>query len=685
MPEPTRRKRADAIRLLSIDAVQKANSGHPGMPMGMADVAEVLWHDFLNHNPIHPHWFNRDRFILSNGHGCLLQYALLHLTGYALSLEDLKQFRQLHSKTPGHPEKNETPGIEATTGPLGQGIGNAVGMAIAEKHLAAVFNRPGLPIVDHYTYCVVGDGCLMEGISHEVCSLAGTLGLGKLIVIYDDNNISIDGDVRGWFNDNTPLRFQAYGWHVIADVNGHDSAAIQEALRTAQAVTDKPTLICCKTTIGYGSPNLAGSAHTHGAPLGEKEIAAVRAHLSWSHEPFVIPEETYASWDAREQGARQEAAWQKLFDQYQQQYPDLAQEFLRRTHSVLPENWSAHIQTLLQACNTQKEAMATRKASQFCLNHYASLLPELMGGSADLTESNCTNWRGMQVFLALQPLGRYIHYGVREFGMSAIMNGIALHTGIIPFGGTFLTFSDYARNAIRLAAMMRQRVIFVYSHDSIGLGEDGPTHQPVEHLPSLRLIPNLSIWRPCDIIETAIAWQAAIECQGPTCLLLSRQALPFQERNKEQIECVSRGGYILLDYAEGEQADAILIATGSEVALAILAAKELYTADIRVRVVSIPSLDVFLQQGSNYRETVLPSSVPAKVAIEAAASESWYRLVGAEGAVVGLDRFGASAPGPQVFLDCGFTPAHVVAVTKEVIYSVACAAHHTKQAASELN
>jgi len=526
----TRQERANAIRFLSMDAVQKANAGHPGMPMGMADIAEVLWHDFLQHAPSHPGWINRDRFVLSNGHGCMLQYALLHLSGYDLSIHDLQQFRQLHSKTPGHPEYGDTPGVETTTGPLGQGLANAVGMAIGERHLAATFNQPDFPIIDHYTYCFVGDGCLMEGISHEVCSLAGTLGLGKLIVFYDDNRISIDGEVQGWFTDNTPLRFEAYGWHVMPAVDGHAPDAIAEAIRVAQSVRDQPTLICCRTQIGYGAPQLAGTAATHGAPLGEKEIAAARQQLQWPHAPFFIPEAIYASWDARQEGKTREATWTSLFNRYQAKYPALASELLRRMASQLPDNWKETSHALLETMHMQQQSVATRKASQQCLDYFAPLLPEIMGGSADLTESNCTNWKGMTVFSKETPAGRYIHYGVREFGMSAIMNGIALYKGVIPFGGTFLTFSDYARNAIRLAAMMRQRVIFVYSHDSIGLGEDGPTHQPIEQLAGLRMMPQLSTWRPCDTVETAAAWQAALSHPGPTCLMLSRQALPFQQR-----------------------------------------------------------------------------------------------------------------------------------------------------------
>lgn len=679
MSEPTRRDRADAIRFLSMDAVQKANSGHPGMPMGMADIAEVLWHDFMRHNPKNPHWVNRDRFVLSNGHGAMLQYALLHLTGYALTIEDIQAFRQLHSKTPGHPEYNETPGVETTTGPLGQGLGNAVGMAIAEKHMAATFNKPDFSIIDHYTYCFVGDGCLMEGISHEVCSLAGTLGLGKLIVFYDDNQISIDGDVHGWFRDNTPLRFKAYGWHVIENIDGHDGDALRAAILAAQAETEKPTLICCKTTIGWGAPNLAGKADTHGAALGHQEIAAARTHLNWPHEPFKISPEIYASWNAQQLGEIKENEWNQVFNHYKDLYPELANEWLRRLENRLPEHWAQIAEEFLNSCNEKKQSVATRKASQFCLDYFAPLLPEMMGGSADLTESNCTNWQGMKVFTEDFPEGRYIHYGVREFGMSAIMNGMALYKGILPFGGTFLTFSDYARNAIRLAALMRQRVVFVYTHDSIGLGEDGPTHQPIEHLPGLRLMPNLSNWRPCDTVETAVAWRAAIERQGPTCLILSRQALPFQERTHQQLSLIQRGGYILLDFAQDKHPDAILIATGSEVAIAVEAAKELQKTEIFVRVVSMPSTDVFLAQDEQYRDSVLPREILARVAVEAAAGDGWYRFVGTYGAVVGVDRFGASAPAKDVYRDCGITVDQVLAMTKEVIYSVASAAHHVRE------
>ncbi len=661
----THRELANAIRVLSMDAVQKANSGHPGMPMGMADIAEVLWNDFLHHNPANPAWPNRDRFVLSNGHGCMLLYSLLHLTGYDLSIDDIKNFRQLHSRTPGHPEFGETPGVETTTGPLGQGLANAVGMAIAEKHMAKQFNRDGFPVIDHFTYAFVGDGCLMEGISHEVCSLAGTLGLGKLIVFYDDNQISIDGNVHGWFTDNTPERFRAYGWHVIVDVDGHDHDALHRAVAEARAVVDRPVLICCKTVIGWGSPNKAGTSKTHGEALGEAEVAAVRKNLNWTSPAFEIPQAIYDGWNALGKGEKLEQAWQSLFADYQKKYPDLAQEFNRRLEKKLPNNWAASVKELLDEVQQKKETIATRKASQNCLNHFAGVLPELMGGSADLTGSNLTNWQGVEAFSKQTPEGQYIHYGVREFGMSAIMNGIALHGGLIPFGGTFLTFSDYARNALRLAALMRQRVIFVYTHDSIGLGEDGPTHQPIEHAPSLRMIPHLSVWRPCDTTETAVAWQMAFEHQGPTCLLFSRQNLPFQERDQEMVANISRGGYILQDCAD--QPDLIMIATGSEVALAMEGAKQLTANGQKVRVVSMPSVDTFLSQDAAWQESVLPQAVSARIAIEAAATDGWYRFIGCRGKVIGIDRFGASAPAKDVYKECGLTVEHIVAVAKDVL------------------
>jgi transketolase len=665
---PTSRQLANAIRFLSIDAVQKANSGHPGMPMGMADIAEVLWNKFLNHNPLNPQWINRDRFVLSNGHGCMLLYALLHLTGYDLSINDLKNFRQLHSKTPGHPEYRETPGVETTTGPLGQGLANAVGMAIAEKHLAAVFNREDFPLIDHYTYVFMGDGCLMEGISHEACSLAGALGLGKLIAFYDDNGISIDGEVKNWFQDDTPMRFRAYGWHVIDNIDGHDSEALAKAIMEAKANTDMPSIICCKTVIGWGSPNMGGTAHTHGSALGETEVAATRQQLDWHHDPFVVPEEIYTAWDAREQGKIKEQKWNKLYEAYQKAYPNLASELKRRFAQELPANWKARADALLQEMHQNRETVATRKASKQCLDHYAKMAPELVGGSADLTESNCALWDGASIFKPTAPEGRFIHYGVREFGMSAIMNGMAAHGGIIPYGGTFLTFSDYARNAIRLAALMHIRSIFVYTHDSIGLGEDGPTHQPIEHIPSLRLIPKLSVWRPCDTVETAVAWRHAIEAKGPTCLLLSRQNLSYQERDAKALNNIARGGYILRDYAI-VMPDAIVIATGSEVDLAIKAAEQLKADNIFVRVVSMPSTDTFLAQDQAYQNEVLPKAISARIAIEAAASDSWYRFVGPSGKVLGIDRFGASAPAKDIYKECGLTLERVISAIKETVLS----------------
>lgn len=658
--------RANAIRALSMDAVQKANSGHPGMPMGMADIAEVLWNEFLQHNPANPQWINRDRFILSNGHGSMLQYALLHLSGYDLSIDDLKNFRQLHSRTPGHPEYGYTAGVETTTGPLGQGIANAVGMALAERILAAHFNRPGHSIIDHYTYVFMGDGCLMEGISHEVCSLAGTLGLGKLIAFWDDNGISIDGEVEGWFTDNTPERFQAYGWHVVTAIDGHNPEQIKQAILQAQQVTDKPSLICCKTVIGYGAPNAAGSHESHGAPLGDKEIAAAREQLGWSYPPFVIPEEVYAAWDARPRGANLEADWNTVFASYQKAFPELAAELLRRLHKQLPANWSEKAAEFIHSLNSKAENVASRKASQLSLNRFCELLPEMLGGSADLTGSNLTNWSGSKAITPTDADGNYMYYGVREFGMSAIMNGMALYGGFIPYGGTFLTFTDYARNAVRMAALMQQKVVFVYTHDSIGLGEDGPTHQPVEHAAMLRMTPNLSVWRPCDAVETAVAWQQAIErAQGPTALLLSRQTLPHQMREQTQIANIQRGGYVLFDCESTPQA--IIIATGSEVSLAIEAAKLLTAQGKAIRVVSMPATDYFVAQDQAYRDAVLPPAVTARVAVEAAAKDYWYKFVGLNGKIIGLDRYGESAPAADVYKALGITVENIVNAVNELL------------------
>ncbi len=656
---PSRRELANAVRALSMDAVQKAKSGHPGAPLGMADIAEVLWNGFLRHNPVNPDWPDRDRFVLSNGHGSMLLYSLLHLSGYDLGIEDLKRFRQFRSRTPGHPEYGHTPGVETTTGPLGQGLANAVGMAIAEAVMAAHYNRPGHRIVDHHTYVFLGDGCMMEGISHEVCSLAGTLGLGKLIALYDDNGISIDGEVQGWFRDDTPARFEAYHWHVIRDVDGHDPDAVQAALEQARAITDRPSLICCKTVIGWGAPAKQGTAAVHGAPLGDEEIAAARKDLGWEHPPFEIPEAIYQGWDARERGARLERDWQARFDAYAAEFPGQAAEFQRRMRGELPADWRKISQDYIDQVAAAGENIATRKASLNALNAYAPSLPELAGGSADLAESNLTFWSGARGISSDDRLGNYIYFGVREFGMSAIMNGMSLHGGFIPYGATFLVFSDYARNAVRMAALMGIRAIFVYTHDSIGLGEDGPTHQPVEHTASLRLIPNLSLWRPCDDTESAVAWKAAIERgDGPTALLFSRQGLPHQARDPQQVADIARGGYVLHEPA-GE-AEAILIATGSEVALALQAAVELESAGRAVRVVSMPSTDVFLAQDRDYREAVLPPSLTRRVIIEAGASAGWYRFAGSDGRIIGIDGFGDSAPAAEVFETHGFSVAHVV-------------------------
>jgi transketolase len=653
---------ANAIRALAMDAVQQANSGHPGMPMGMADIAVALWARQYRHNPANPHWINRDRFVLSNGHGSMLHYALLHLTGYDVSMDDIRNFRQLHSKTPGHPEVHVTPGIETTTGPLGQGLTNAVGMALAEKLLAAEFNKSGFDVVDHHTYVFVGDGCLMEGISHEACSLAGTLCLSKLIVLYDDNGISIDGRVEGWFQDNTPMRFEAYGWNVIRAVDGHNVAAVEAAIERAKS-SDKPTLICCKTVIGKGSPNLEGTDKVHGAALGDKEIAAVREAVNWPYPPFEIPGDVYTAWDGKARGRTIEADWDALFKAYGERYPQEAGELIRRMKGELPGNFSEVVKSYIASCLEKKETIATRKASQNAIQAFAPALPEFLGGSADLTGSNLTNWKECVAVRADQP-GNHINYGVREFGMSAIMNGIALHGGYLPFGATFLTFSDYSRNALRMAALMNIRSIFVFTHDSIGLGEDGPTHQSVEHVSSLRLIPNLDNWRPCDTVESAVAWAHAVKRHGgPSTLIFSRQNLQYQERSAEQIANINRGGYVLKDAPD---AKAILIATGSEVELAVKAADELSRLGVPVRVVSMPSTDVFDRQDALYKASVLTKGLP-RVAVEAGVTDFWYKYVGLEGAVVGIDTFGESAPAGVLFKHFGFTVDNVVAKVQSVL------------------
>jgi transketolase len=661
-----RRELANAIRALSMDAVQKANSGHPGAPMGMADIAEVLWNDYMRHNPTNPKWSNRDRFVLSNGHGSMLIYSLLHLTGYDLSIEDLKQFRQLHSRTAGHPEYGYAPGVETTTGPLGQGITNAVGMAIAEKALAAQFNRDGHKIVDHHTYVFLGDGCLMEGISHEACSLAGTLGLGNLVAFWDDNGISIDGHVEGWFTDNTPQRFEAYGWHVIADVDGHDPVAISKAVKMAKAMTDQPTMICCKTTIGFGSPNKAGSHACHGAALGQDEINLTKAALGWDHEAFIVPENVYAGWDAKAKGAKAEAEWNEKFAAYQAAHPELAAEYERRMAGDLPANWAADADAFVAAVNAEAKTTATRLSSLAAIEGFAGILPEIFGGSADLGCSNMTEWKGYKPMRADKPDANYINYGVREFGMSAIMNGLALHGGVIPFGATFLMFSEYARNALRMASLMKIRSIFVYTHDSIGLGEDGPTHQPVEQTATLRLIPGMQVWRPCDAVETTVSWKAALERKdGPSVLVFSRQNLPHVPRTDAQIAAISRGGYVLKD-TDG-LADAIIIATGSEVELALKAADELAAKGKKIRVVSMPSTNIFDAQDADYRESVLPSAITQRVAVEAGVTDLWWKYVGTNGKIVGLDRFGESAPAPQLFKEFGFTVENVVKNVEAVL------------------
>ncbi len=654
-----------AIRALAMDAVQKANSGHPGAPMGMAEIAEVLWNHHLRHNPANPKWADRDRFVFSNGHGSMLLYSLLHLTGYDLPIEELKRFRQLHSKTPGHPEYGYTAGVETTTGPLGQGITNAVGFALAEKMLAHEFNRPGHEIVNHHTYVFMGDGCMMEGISHESCALAGTWGLGKLIAFWDDNDISIDGHVGGWFTDNTPKRFEAYGWHVIADVEGHDPEDLDAAIKEAKSVTDKPTLICCKTIIGAGSPNKAGTHDVHGAALGDAEIVATREHIGWKYPPFEIPAHVYQAWDARTKGTGLEKLWDNKFAEYRKAYPKEAAEFERRTKGDLPANWAQHAADVIAKTNEKAETIATRKASQNAINALVPVLPEFLGGSADLTGSNLTNWTGAKHIHA-NSIGNYIHYGVREFGMSAIMNGMALHGGLLPFGGTFLMFSDYARNALRMCALMKQRVIFVYTHDSIGLGEDGPTHQAVEQTATLRYIPNMDVWRPCDTVESAVSWVCAVERKtGPSSLIFSRQNLAFQKRDAAQIANIRKGAYILSE-AAGGKAQAIIIATGSEVGLAMEAQKALAQEGIHVRVVSMPSTNVFDRQDQAYKDSVLPKG-SKRVAVEAGVTGFWYKYVGLEGAVVGIDTFGESAPAGELFKHFGFTTENVVKTVKQVL------------------
>ncbi|HEV2221333.1 MAG TPA: transketolase [Casimicrobiaceae bacterium] len=654
----------NVLRALSMDAVQKANSGHPGMPMGMAEIAEVLWRRHLRHNPANPRWVDRDRFVLSNGHGSMLQYALLHLSGYDVSIEDLRHFRQMHSKTPGHPEVGVTPGVETTTGPLGQGIANAVGMAIAERQLAAEFNRPGFDIIDHHTYVFLGDGCMMEGISHEACSLAGTLRLGKLIALYDDNGISIDGHVEGWFTDDTPRRFESYGWDVLRAVDGHDREAVHRAIVAAKAVTDRPSLLCCKTVIGNGSPNKAGSHEAHGAALGDKEVAATRTALDWSWAPFEVPPHVRSAWDAREQGAVAEGSWREQFDAYAYAHPELAREFERRMQGKLPAGFGARVAAMMATAKERAETIATRKASQNSIEALAPMLPELLGGSADLAGSNLTLWSGSRP-LTHAAGGNYLYYGVREFGMAAIMNGIALHGGFIPYGGTFLTFADYCRNALRMASLMNIGPIFVFTHDSIGLGEDGPTHQPIEHAATLRLIPGMDVWRPCDAKESVVAWAMAIERRdGPSCLLFSRQNLPFQLRRAEEVANIRRGAYLLVEPEAAPRA--VIIATGSEVPLAVDAAKGLAGVGIPVRVVSMPSTTVYDRQDEAYRERVLPPGLPC-VAVEAGVTDFWRKYVGRSGEVVGIDRFGESAPAGELFRHFGFTPERVADAVKSVL------------------
>ena len=662
---PVFKNLTSAVRALAMDAVQKANSGHPGMPMGMAEIAEVLWIHHLRHNPANPNWADRDRFVLSNGHGSMLIYALLHLTGYDLPIEEIKRFRQLHSKTPGHPEYGYTPGVETTTGPLGQGLTNAVGMALAEKILAAEFNRPGFDIVNHYSYAFLGDGCLMEGISHEACSLAGTLGLGKLICFYDDNGISIDGHVEAWFSDDTPKRFEAYGWHVVPNVNGHDPVAIESAIEAAKQASGKPSMICCKTVIGMGSPNKAGTHEVHGAALGDAEVAASRPHIGWNHLPFEIPQEIYDMWDSHTKGKKLEAEWTQKLDEYTKKYPSEAAEFKRRMAGELPANWHEHVDKFISRVNEKEETIASRKASQNAIEGLASVLPELVGGSADLAGSNLTLWSGSKG-ISRETGGNYIYYGVREFGMSAIMNGLSLHGGIIPYGATFLMFSEYARNALRMAALMKIRNLFVFTHDSIGLGEDGPTHQPVEQTATLRYIPNMDVWRPCDSVESTVAWARAIERKdGPSVLIFSRQTLPFQKRNAAVIKSIDKGGYILSEAADGKP-QAIIIATGSEIGLAMNAQTALAETGIQIRVVSMPCTSLFDRQDVAYRDSVLLKGVK-RVAVEAGIADYWHKYVGLEGAVVGMTTFGESAPASSLFKHFGFTIENVVKTVKSII------------------
>ncbi|NND44168.1 MAG: transketolase [Xanthomonadales bacterium] len=662
---PTRRERANAVRALSMDAVQEANSGHPGMPMGMADIAEVLWNDHLKHNPGNPGWWDRDRFVLSNGHGSMLLYSLLHLTGYELPIDEIRNFRQLHSRTAGHPEFGETPGVETTTGPLGQGLANAVGMALAEQVLARRFNRDGHDIVDHHTWVFLGDGCLTEGISHEACSLAGTLGLGKLIAFWDDNGISIDGEVEGWFTDNTPARFEAYGWQVIREVDGHDPTEIEQAIQTARAESSRPTLICCRTIIGFGAPNKQGTEATHGAPLGEDEVAAARKELGWDHPPFEVPEDLYADWDAKGRGAEAEQAWRDRFAAYRADHPEPAAEFERRMNGALPDDWAEQAARAIAELQANGKDMATRKASQLALNAFGPMLPELIGGSADLAGSNNTIWEQSVDVTEGTRDGNYVYFGVREFGMTAICNGLGLHGGFIPYGATFLVFSDYARNAVRMSALIPVHNIHVYTHDSIGLGEDGPTHQPVEHLASLRMIPGLGVWRPCDAVESAVAWRLAIEERdGPHALVFTRQSLPHQDRDPDTIRAIERGGYVLRESAETP--DALIIATGSEVGIAVEAALALEKDGIRANVISMPNPGRFMQQDQAWRDAVLPPGVEARVAVEAGVSHYWHPFVGARGRIIGVDRFGASAPGAALFEHYGLTAGEIVKAVRSV-------------------